>query len=403
MQVKRSYLAALRIIDGTPVNTERKACEDVTYFETGGLFNMRYITFLATFLFLFTACNSNQPSQQTTAIDPAADAVPIAEGDYWAKDNFDLQRVGAFLEESDDPQEFEAYLNDDDGINNLDLNGDGYVDYISVDEFEDRDSNSRGLSLFSRFGPDLIQEIATIFFYRDDLNYPGARILLAGNEQLYGDNYYYETNWLDRTMPIATFLFSDRDQYYHSPYYYDNYPPNYVAYEVVDTPIYVSRIERLYPQPAFVYTTAPEYISKIKIKSPHNGKWLDKIHARLAKPTKEQAQFIKNTPFRGQLAKDRGSKPGRDDPPRSDRGDERGNPARDDRGAERGNPDRPAGKTDRPDVKPGKADAPGQDKSKGQGQAQGQGQGKGQGQGQGQGQGKGKGGGQGKGGGKGKP
>src|SRR5688572_12356891 len=141
----------------------------------------------------FMACNQND-QQRTAATEPYPNDAPITsveQDDYWAKDNFDLQRVGNLLERSDDPGEFEAYLNEDDGINNLDLNGDGYADYISVEEYDDRDSNSRGLSLFSRFGPDVIQEIARVLLYRDAPNYPGARFLINGNEQLYGDNNYY--------------------------------------------------------------------------------------------------------------------------------------------------------------------------------------------------------------------
>lgn len=303
-------------------------------------------------LFLL-GCNSNPP-QQTATTESNANEAPFTEAagdEYWAKDNFDLQRAGDLLEKSDSPEQFERYLNEPDGINNLDLNGDGYADYIGVEEYNDRDSNSRGLSLVSRFGPNLVQEIATILLYRDEPRYPGARFMLRGNDQLYGDNYYYETNWLDRTLPIASYLFGDRDQYYRSPYYYDNYPTWYEPYYIVETPLYRTRVVQLYPQPVFVYTNAlPVYFSKIKIKSPNNGLHLGQIHARLVKPMKDQEDFIKGNPgyakfkpgkggVRYDVARD--AKPGRDNPPRSDRGEERGNPARDERGAERGNPNKP--------------------------------------------------------------
>jgi hypothetical protein len=326
--------------------------------------NISLIAVLSAGLFLI-GCNSEQTSQVPTEQPYPNNAEIIeAEGDeYWAKDNFDLQRAGNLLERSNTPEDFERYLNEDDGINNLDLNGDGYADYISVEEYNDRDSNSRGLSLFSRFGPNLIQEIATILLYRDGPNYPGARFLINGNDQLYGDNNYYETNWLDRSLPLATYLFGDHDRY-RSPYYYDNYPSWYQPYDIVDTPVYRTRVQQLYPQPVFVYTAAPTFIEKVKIKSPNNGLHLGQIHAKLVKPTKEQEEFIKSNPGRSRVAKDdKGArrndslqaddKPGRDNPPRSDRGDERGNPAKDDRGAERGNPNKPEV------AKPGKVDNPG--------------------------------------------
>ena len=336
-------------------------------------------TFFLASIFLI-GCNSDQTSQTATNPPYPSDAAfTESEGDeYWAKDNLDLQRVGDLLQRSDSPEQFESYLNQNDGINNLDLNGDGYADYISVEEYDDRDSNSRGLSLFSRFGPNLIQEIATVLMYRDGPNYPGARFLINGNEQLYGDNNYYETNWLDRSIPLVSTLFGNHDRY-RSPYYYDNYPSGYEVYEIVETPTYRTRIAQLYPQPVFIYTTTvPVYFEKIKIKSPNNGKWMNKIHAKLVKPNQQQEEFIKSSPGKSHFAKDdkggrrnddlqSGDKPGRDNPPRSDRGDERGNPAKDDRGADRGNPNQPGARPDHQNPNPAKADNPGKDQNPGGG------------------------------------
>lgn len=251
-------------------------------------------------LFLM-ACNSSQPDETVDLnVNPedGTEIVTEADDDYWARDNFDLQRVGEVLEEADNAEELEYLINRDDGINNLDLNGDGYVDYISVAEYEDRDTGARGFSLFDRFGVDDIQEIATIIFDRDRPDQRGARIYLDGNDQIYGDDYFYERNWLDKSLDIANYIFSDRrdDNYYESPYYYDNYPDNYTTYRVVETPVYRTRVTRLYPEPVFVKTQVNPAMTKIKIKSPYHGKSIDKIYAKFAKPTKEQKEFIKNKP-----------------------------------------------------------------------------------------------------------
>jgi hypothetical protein len=254
-------------------------------------FKLSLITFIiAAFL---TACGLNQPETVSTDQDPTVGEIAA---NTWARENLDLQAVGALLEKADDAEEFEHLLNSEEGVNNLDLNGDGYVDYISVREFDDRYDDQRGFSLFSMFGPDLIQEIAQIIFYRDRSDYPGSRVLLVGNDQIYGDDYYYETNWLDRSVPIASWIFTDRDSVYRSPYYYDYYPDYYEAYEVVETPVYVTRIQQYYHEPVFVRTAQPVYITNIKIKSPNKGKSWDKIYARLAKPNREQAEFKKNNP-----------------------------------------------------------------------------------------------------------
>ena len=263
---------------------------------------MRFIKLSATIfaisLFLM-ACNSSQTDEVADTSAYPNDATvtePVSNGsDYFVRENLDLQRVGSLLERADNAEEFEDLLNSEDGVNNLDLNGDGYADYISVSEFEDRDDNERGLSLFSRFGPDIIQEIATIIFDRAGLDSPGARILLTGNEQIYGDDNYYETNRLDRSLGIVNWLFSDRDDYYRSPYYYENYPDDYATYQVVETPVYRTRIEQIYPAPVFIQTANPT-ITQIKIKSPYHGKSVSKIYSKLAKPTKEQKEFRKNNP-----------------------------------------------------------------------------------------------------------
>lgn len=262
-------------------------------------FKLSLITFAAS-AFL-TGCGAAQIDETASTnpypADVAESQINRDENQYWAKENLDLRAVGALLEKADDAEEFEYLLNSDEGgVNNLDLNGDGYVDYVSVREYEDEYDDQRGLSLFSRFGPNEIQEIATIIFNRDRLDSNGARVLLAGNEQIYGDNNYYETNWVERVVPIVSWLFNrNRDTNYESPYYNENYPDYYQTYQVVETPVYRTRVEQYYAQPVFIETSSPS-ITQIKIKSPYKDKSLDKIYSKLAKPTKEQVEFRKNNP-----------------------------------------------------------------------------------------------------------
>lgn len=273
------------------------------------------LLFFISALFI-TACNTSQNEQ--AVIEPY-DQVEMIKGgmgyDYenrLAKENLDLQAIGELLEDAETAEEFEYRLNSpENGINNLDLNGDGYVDYISVREFDDRYDDERGFSLFSMFGPEMIQEIATIIFDRDRFNdndyYPGSRVLITGNEQIYGDNYYYETNWLERTVPIVTWIFTDRDNYYNSPYYYENYPDYYEPYTIVETPVYRARIEELYTEPVFIQTSQPT-ITEVKIKSPYRDKTMDKVYSKMAKPTKQQVEFRKNNPGPPEFVRQRNEK-----------------------------------------------------------------------------------------------
>lgn len=384
------------------------------------------LCFLIIAITLFiTGCNKTG-TDESTYNEPYPNDVADSEtasgtNTYWAKDNLDLQRVGNLLEQSDDAEEFEYLLNSDDGINNLDLNGDGYADYISVSEYGDDYDNQRGFTLFDRFGPDEIQEIARIIFDRDSYDDPGARVLLVGNDEIYGDDYSYQTNWLDRSLEIADYVFGNRDNYYESPYYYNNYPDYYEPYRIVETPVYVSRIEQYYPEPVFVRANQP-IITNIRIRSKYQDKTINKIYAKLAKPTKEQIVFIKNNPDRPEFVPVKRGKiknvppkfkeireRGRNDFEKRGKGNDRNfeirnKPNKTERGYVRKNkPDkierrneRP-NKVERPNVKPQKFDRPNPNKADNPGRGNGKQKPGGNGKGKGNGGGRGKGGGKGKG------
>jgi len=241
----------------------------------------------------------------------------LADDELTGQDGLDLQALGALLERANNAEDFEYLLNSEQGINNLDLNDDGYVDYISVREFDDRYDDERGFSLFSMFGDNLIQEIATIFFDRngyDDGNYyPGSRVLIRGNDYLYGDNYYYETNWNEREIPFIDWVFSDRDDYYRSPYYYQNYPSYYEPYQIVETPVYLTRVEQYYYSPVFVQTTQPT-ITEIRVESPYRDVSLSQAYMKAPKEQREQRRqrvIVERTQQRAQFERERREKPER--------------------------------------------------------------------------------------------
>ena len=264
-------------------------------------FKLSLIFFISA-LFL-TACTRSDVERvytDQTELGVGAPGFGYDNDAVWARENLDLQAVGELIPLADDAAELEYLLNNQDGINNLDLNGDGYADYISVREFDDRYDDERGFSLYSMFGPDEIQEICTIIFDRDGYNdgydYPGARVLLTGNDEIYGDDYYYESNWLDRSLPLVSWLFTDRDDYYRSPYYYSNYPDYYEPYPVVETIVYRERIREYYPDPVFIQTTQPTLVEEVRVSSPYREKSMTKVYANLAKPTRQQVEFKEKNP-----------------------------------------------------------------------------------------------------------
>ncbi len=77
--------------------------------------------------------------------------------EIFAGDGLDLKAVTGLVKEVKSGQELERKLNEKDGINNLDLNGDKKVDYISVTEFGDVEKKL-GFSLTSEPVKGEVQE-----------------------------------------------------------------------------------------------------------------------------------------------------------------------------------------------------------------------------------------------------
>ncbi|MEQ1761732.1 MAG: hypothetical protein ABL984_01170 [Pyrinomonadaceae bacterium] len=157
---------------------------------------------------------------------------------------------------------------------------------------------------------------------------------------------------------------------------------------MIDTPYYRTRIERLWLEPIFVYTSAPPiYYERIKIKSPNNGLHLGQIYGRPMKPTKAQIDFRRGNAGKPMKAKkDKGENapgqgglpPGQakksNDGPVSDKG--RDNPSGPPKADKPGKPDNPGGGQNMGGDK-GKGNDKGHDQHKDGGQGKGGGKGKG--------------------------
>ncbi len=259
-------------------------------------------TITLTVILFIAGCNSAQ-NDETAASPTYPNDAPVneTEDEYFARENLDLQAVGDIFRESESAEDFESRLNSDNSVNNLDLNGDGYADYISINEYEDRDTGYRGFTLLDNFGNDSIQEIATIILDRTLNNGRDSRLYIDGNDQIYGNDYVYRADWKDKTLDIVNWAFGNRKSYYQSPYYYGNYPDNYTSYQTIKTPVYKTRIRDNYAAPVFTKTDYNE-IQNIKIKSKYKDKYYDKIYAKLANPNDAQKEFRKNYPKRPDFA-----------------------------------------------------------------------------------------------------
>ena len=104
-------------------------------------------------------------------------------------DNLNLYAVMRLFQQSKTLEDFERSLNDPDTkINNLDLNGDGLVDYIKV--FDDVDGDVHNIVLQVAVSPKENQDVAVFTIQR--LRNGQVQLQLTGDEELYGKNYIIE-------------------------------------------------------------------------------------------------------------------------------------------------------------------------------------------------------------------
>ena len=109
-------------------------------------------------------------------------------------DNLNLYATMKLFQESETLEGFERSLNDQNlHINNLDLNGDNLVDYISVMDYVDGDVHT--IVLRTQLNSNETQDIAVFTVQRFDDG--TARIQLIGDESLYGQNYIVEPIYAD--------------------------------------------------------------------------------------------------------------------------------------------------------------------------------------------------------------
>ena len=113
-------------------------------------------------------------------------------------DNLNLYAVMKLFQESETLEGFERNLNDQNSrINNLDLNGDNMVDYITVSDYVDSDVHT--IVLQAALNRNESHDVAVFTVQR--LRNGEVQIQLIGDEALYGRNYIIEPNYAETSNP----------------------------------------------------------------------------------------------------------------------------------------------------------------------------------------------------------
>ena len=156
-----------------------------------------------------------------------------------AAEGLDLYAAAELFKDSDNLEKFEKSLNSsDNGINNLDLNNDGAIDFIRVTEQTKDDT--RLIILQTPTGESEFQDVATIAVEREN---GGYNLHIQGDEEIYGANYYVvpaERNF--SAWNVVRWLFSPSYRVYVSPYRYRYYPTYYTVRRPVAVNVYRTRV-----------------------------------------------------------------------------------------------------------------------------------------------------------------
>lgn len=198
----------------------------------------------------------------------AQDKVTIVSSVSENAEGLDLQVVSEMFKDTEDLETFEKMLNDSEiGVNNLDLDKNGEVDFIRV--VEEVADNKHIIILQVPIGEDDFQDVATIEVEKtDDESYS---MYVQGNEYLYGPDYYIEpvTVVSIQTWPIVTRIYRPGYRPYRSKYYWNNYPRWWHKYQAVKSSRYEKCILKYKNRRTFKLIRKSKTQRLYKIKNKH--------------------------------------------------------------------------------------------------------------------------------------
>ena len=134
----------------------------------------------------------------------------------------DLQAVAAAFAQSNSVEEFEMILNSSSYIiSNLDLNHDGYIDYLRV--LETIEGYNHVLLIQSVLAANIYQDVATLVV---EMGYATPYVQVIGAPYIYGANYIIEPVYYKRP-PMYDRWGRPHYSHWRSPYYWDHFPHHY--------------------------------------------------------------------------------------------------------------------------------------------------------------------------------
>ncbi|OYT70277.1 MAG: hypothetical protein CFK52_11445 [Chloracidobacterium sp. CP2_5A] len=232
------------------------------------------------------ACSSSRPYQPQPVSAPPAKPSTVTATTNVPGQGLDLQALIGLTKQAKSAEELERLLNQPGSINNLDLDEDGNVDYIRVQEYGGGATKNFSFVALLKDGQE--QEVADLRIEQT----PGqqeAVVQVQGHPTVYGPNVYYSA-----ALPMATALFlawalAPRPAFYVSPYGFGAFPAYYRPYAPVPVATYRTTVTN-YTRDVPVRRAAQPLIRSTAV-SPNAGKVASSVRQPLAQPTQTQRQF----------------------------------------------------------------------------------------------------------------
>ena len=223
----------------------------------------------------------------------ADETVTVSATSADVSENLNLKTVATLFGQAKDLEEFEMMINNpDSAFSNLDLNGDGEVDYLRVVEVADGDKHL--VVIQSVLAKDIYQDVASIFVEKDNQS-QSITVQVIGDEYVYGTDYIIEPVYIHRPL-IYDWFWGTSWVCWHSPYYWGYYPTWWRPYHCVDPFVYWDHCYwHHYHYPICSYRTGHHYHHHYHGMHHHVGRHdYATIHPERSFATRNASQNISN-------------------------------------------------------------------------------------------------------------
>lgn len=232
-----------------------------------------------------------------SAQDDLAIVTPTSE----AAEGLDLKAVSELFRDSENLEEFEKTLNDPEvGINNLDLDENGEVDFIRVVEEVSEDTHVIILQVL--LAENEFQDVATIEIEKS--NAEAYNMQIHGNEAIYGTSYYAAPVYIHiHTWPMIRWIYRPAYRPYRSIFYFGSYPGWYRPFKPVPVTIYRTRTFKVVNRSNFTFikTSRVQSVTKIKYKPRTSTLVTKKTKVIKAGTTQKGSKVTRTVKVRGKI------------------------------------------------------------------------------------------------------